>query len=190
MTDVPLLASDAARPCGLERPRSPLALIAVGLAAFIAASHLEAAVGAFARSAALGLALTGVGAGAALWAVRVARRPRRSDLLIGAGASAALLVLWAWTRTIGLPVGLTGRAPVGALDTLTALDELLLIGFAIAAAGARCRLREAWSVLGSIAISVSFIALAMGCEPPSGSAAPGPNGKGRPAVAALVCHLY
>lgn len=178
-------ASPVAAGWSLEADRAAV-LVAAGLAAFVAASHLEAAVGAFASSPGLSAALVGVGLAAAGWAVRIAHRPSTGVLLLGAGAALALVAVWVWTRAIGLPLDGMRRAPVGVLDALTAFDELLLAGFAVAGArGSRRASRERWPLLGSAAISLSFIALAMGCEPSTAPAA-----GGAPQSAALICHLY
>ncbi len=178
----------------LERDQAAL-LVAVGLGACIAASHLEAAVGAFAVSPSLSAALAAVGLASAAWAVRSARRPSPGLLLGGAAAALALVALWVWTRAIGLPLDGTRRAPVGVLDALTAVDELLLAGFAVAAARsgrtgrARRPARERWPLLGCLAISLTFVVLAMGCEPPDAPAA-GASGIVAPPSAELLCHLY
>jgi hypothetical protein len=175
----------------LERDQATL-LVAVGLGACVAASHFESAVEAFAVSPSLSAALATVGLAAAAWAVRSARRPSPGVLLGGAAAALALVALWLLTRAIGLPLDGTRRAPVGVLDALTAVDELLLAGFAVAAARSSRRRhppRERWPLLGCVAISLSCVVLAMGCEPPDAPAA------GASAVVAspsreLLCHLY
>ncbi len=187
----PAIAAGPA-PWSLERDRAAL-LVAVGLAAFVAASHLEAAVGAFAYSPRLSLALVLVGLASAGWAVRVARRPAPGVLLAGAGVSLALVALWIWTRAVGLPLHGMTRAPVGVLDALTAFDELLLAGFAATAARAARRAprapRERWPLIGVVAISLSFVALAMGCEPSTAPAASVAGGGATPSTS-LICHLY
>jgi hypothetical protein len=180
-----------ARPhaAGDVRARSPALLICVGLALFVVASRLEAAVGAFSASAApVGALQLGLAALVGLWAARAARAPSRRLLRVGAAGACALAALWIVTRTVDAG----GPAPVGVLDALTALDELLLAAFAVAAtfdgdpAGRQRRRWEGWSAGGSIAISLSFVALAMGCEP-----AAAPASGGRPSgVTPLVCHLY
>jgi hypothetical protein len=167
---------------------APALVLAIGLAAFVAASHLEAGVAAVAVSPAIGAVGALVAAGAGAWALRAARRPSRRTLLAGAAAALALVALWAWTRTVGVPLdGSRGRAPIGVLDALTAFDELLLAWFAIRAARLASRGRagsDRWPLLGCLAISLSFIALAMGCAP-SRSAT-----EARAAASPLVCHLY
>ena len=164
----PLLARDAVR--------SPALVVAVGLGAFVSASHLQTAASAVGASPAIALVLCAMALAAGAWSVCVARRPTRALLALGAAGALALVALWVLTRT-------AGGAPVGVLDALTALDELLLAGFALAAA--RRRPPERWPVAGMVAISLSFMALAMGCEPP---APPDSRAAGRPASA--ICHLY
>jgi len=164
-------------------------LVTLGLAAFVAASHVEAAVGALPYSPALSAGLAVAGVAAAGWAVRVARRPSRGVLRAGAAAALALVALWAWTRTIGVPFG-AGRAPVGVLDAATAFDELLLAAFALAAARSGRSRRagrasgELAPMLGAVAISLSFIVLAMGCDPARTAAADSAQ------APELICHLY
>jgi hypothetical protein len=174
-------ASDRrARPAARARHGTAL-LICVGLALFVVASRLEAAVGAFvASSPSVGALQLAAAALVGLWAGRVARSPSRHLLRSGAVGACLLVAAWTATRTIGLA---GPAAPVGLLDAMTALDELLLAAFALAAAGTRGARWDGWSALGSVAISLSFVALAMGCEP---AAAPAAGG----GVAPLVCHLY
>jgi hypothetical protein len=184
----------AAGPCGSGAVvvpaaiRSPSQPIAIGLAACVAASHLEAAVSALPRSPVVGVAVAAIAVVAGAWAVRVARGPSRALLLAGAGGAAALVALWLWTRTLGVPgVGGGVAAPIGVLDALSALDALLLAGFATGAARSAGRApRERWPVVGCVAISVSCIALAMGCEPSATASASSPAGP----APGLVCHLY
>lgn len=165
------------------RPRGTALLICVGLALFVVASRLEAAVGAFvASSEPIGALQLAVAALVGVWAARVALAPSRRLLVAGAAGACALVALWIVTRAAGV----LGPAPVGVLDALTALDELLLAAFALGAAARRARRWEGGSAVGSIAISLSFVALAMGCEP---AAAPASDG-GPSGVTPLVCHLY
>jgi hypothetical protein len=65
----------------------------------------------------------------ALWVGLILREPlNRRVLLIGAIGNAALIVVWAITRTAGVPVGpQTGPEAVGVLDVLSKLDELAAI---------------------------------------------------------------
>jgi len=183
-------AATLTRPAGLasapaRATSAPAVAMAVGLAVFVAASHLEAAVAVAARAPAVGAITAAVAVAAAAWALRIARRPSRALLLAGAAGAASLAALWLWTRTIGVPLSGGARAPVGVLDAITAFDELLLAGFALAAARALGRpAGDRFPLLGCVAISLSFIALAMGCAPPA------PAAGSHAAAPAYVCHLY
>jgi hypothetical protein len=63
-----------------------------------------------------------------VWGVAICRSPARG--LLGAGAVVSLLVvmLWAVSRTIGLPIGPEAWSPepVGAIDAIASLDEVFL----------------------------------------------------------------
>lgn len=182
-------------PVRLEQPpalaaageRSGALLVVLGLAAFVAASHLETAVEAFGASPAVSLILVAIAAGSARWAVQAARRPTRRTLATGAAGAIALLALWVCTRTIGLPFGLAEPVRIGALDAVTAADELLLACFALAAMRAPSSPGQRWSAIGGAAISISFIALAMGCSSAQPAQA-SPTAHGVPVTA--LCHLY
>ena len=60
------------------------------------------------------------------WAVLVVVRPKGWVLLAGAGGNAAVVALWAVTRTVGIPLGVAAgqREGVGALDATCGLLEL------------------------------------------------------------------
>ncbi len=111
-----------------ECSASLLLPVALGLGAFIAAAHLESAVQAVSSSWALALVLAAVAALVATWTWRLWRGGSVAVARAGAGLFAALAALWLASRTAGLPFGLAPRAPIGALDALTALDEVLLVG--------------------------------------------------------------
>ena len=71
-----------------------------------------------------------------LWAGLVLRRPWDTRLLVvGAAASIGIVLVWATSRTVGLPFGpeRLNAEPVGLKDVLASSDELLL-GAVVAAA--------------------------------------------------------
>jgi hypothetical protein len=74
--------------------------------------------------------LLGIAALQAAW-LYAARRGRRCALIAGVVLNASLVVLWLFSRTVGLPVGPGGAQPVGVLDTLCALDSVLIVALAI-----------------------------------------------------------
>lgn len=65
------------------------------------------------------------------WAVVVTLRPSRATYIVGAGASGAMIAIWAASRTLGLPAGPEPwmAEPVGIADaTATALELFLVAG--------------------------------------------------------------
>jgi hypothetical protein len=64
------------------------------------------------------------------WAVAVVLRPHRLVLEVGALGNAAVLALWALTRTLGVPLGVYAgqREAIGLLDTTCAALELGIVG--------------------------------------------------------------
>lgn len=61
------------------------------------------------------------------WAIAVVRRASRGMLIQGAVLSAALILLWIVTRTVGLPFGLAEVEPVGGYDILASGAELTTV---------------------------------------------------------------
>lgn len=60
-------------------------------------------------------------------------RHTAASLLLGAVAGATAIVLWALTRTVGLPFGLAGIEPIGLWDTVSSSAEAVACAAAIAA---------------------------------------------------------
>lgn len=63
-------------------------------------------------------------------------RPRIAFLMTSAAVNLGLVVLWAWTRTVGVPLGPSARETesVGGLDITASSLELLAVVIAVAAA--------------------------------------------------------
>jgi peptidoglycan/LPS O-acetylase OafA/YrhL len=93
------------QPWPWARPRSPL-VVGVALAS-VGGSVTHAAVGPkhFNEATMFGVFFLVASALQAAWALLVIRRADRQLLAIGAAGNAAVLVLWAVTRTVGLPIG-------------------------------------------------------------------------------------
>jgi hypothetical protein len=73
------------------------------------------------------------------WVVVLLLRPRHDVVVAGVLANLAVVVLWAWTRTVGVPFGVAGgaRERVGAADlTATGLEVLVVLGGLVWAYGA------------------------------------------------------
>jgi hypothetical protein len=100
-----------------------------------AAIHVEASAGHFSEWWLFGIFFAGLAAWQAAWGVLVYRDPSERALLIGAGVSLAVTVLWLVTRTVGIPIGPEQWCPepAGALDIAATVDEqaivLLSLGF-------------------------------------------------------------
>lgn len=85
-----------------------------------------------AGSLALGGAFVAVAVAQTAWAIALLRRPTDRLLLLGAAGNALVVLLWAASRTVGLP-GI-GLQPVGVLDVLATSYELAAVGACLAAA--------------------------------------------------------
>jgi hypothetical protein len=119
--------SGATRPAA--RDRSGMLWATASASAGAGAVHLAVTREHFAESALYGwffLALAAVQLG---WAAWVLCRPSRQLLLAGASASAAVVLLWLATRTVGIPIGPAagGVESVGVLDVLASLAEVLTV---------------------------------------------------------------
>lgn len=116
-----------------RRPRDqPHDRLVVGVAlASAGCSATHAAVGPahFREAAAFGVFFLAASAFQAAWAVLIVRRAGRLLLAIGAAANAAVLVLWALTRTVGLPLGPDMWRPeaVSGPDLFASLLELTVV---------------------------------------------------------------
>jgi hypothetical protein len=65
----------------------------------------------------------------AMWAVRVCIRPSRALLVVGAAGNAAVILVWALSRTAGLPIGPEVWRPeaISMLDLIATLLEVALV---------------------------------------------------------------
>ncbi len=77
----------------------------------------------------LGLGFFVVGAAQLIWAAVATRRPGHRLAWLGIGGNVAVLAAWAFTRTVGLPVGPDAWTPegIGRADSVAGLFELLVI---------------------------------------------------------------
>lgn len=83
------------------------------------------------------------GVAQALWATLVSLRPTSAVYLAGLVGNATIIVIWILSRTLGVPVGPESGMPepVGLLDSLSTVFELLIVAGAVALfrAGSRGR---------------------------------------------------
>lgn len=127
-TVVPPVRAPAHR---LEESLLPPALavlsgLAAGIHAAVVSEHLEEdwLFGAFF------VVLTVFQAG---WALAIVRRPTPGTALVGAVASAVVLVLWVLSRTTGMPIGPHPWIPeaVGPLDVASGIAEVGIVALAL-----------------------------------------------------------
>jgi len=102
--------------------------VACGLAWAAGLIHIEAAIE-HSRESALYVVLFAILAAVQLaWGTVLYRRPARRVLLAGGGLSLAVVLVWAFSRTTGLPIGPDSwqPEPVGAADAIATADEIVI----------------------------------------------------------------
>lgn len=113
-----------------DEPARPFNRLAVaGLLAAAGGLHLAALPGHLNASAVAGAFFAVTAAAQLLGAVLVATRPSSRTTLAVIAGNAAVLILWAMSRTTGLPTGgeLGVREPIGMLDGFAAAAEFLVV---------------------------------------------------------------
>ena len=104
-------------------------LSVASLSALAAAIHAWVVPEHFEEYALFGVFFGMIGFAQGTWAVAVLRRPTRRVHISGIALSAGLLVLWASSRTVGLPIGPEAweTEPAELLDVVAGLAELGII---------------------------------------------------------------
>jgi hypothetical protein len=106
-----------------------------------------------------------VGLGQLAWALLVMTRPSRRRWLAAAVGNAVVIMVWALSRTVGLPVGAEAGhvEPVGFADALSTLYEALLVAGAAALAwsATRQQLRSGWARAATRAGGVVVVSLTL-----------------------------
>jgi hypothetical protein len=112
----------------LTNARRELEVDAAVLAIAAGLIHAVAAVG-HADYWLFALFFAALAAAQCAWGALAYRGADRRMLALGAWASAAIVLLWLVTRTVGLPFGPEGGGPekIGVLDVLATVDELALV---------------------------------------------------------------
>ena len=136
-------AREAVAPrAGIRRTgTAPLAAALLSLAA--AWVHLAYAPSHLRQWWAYGAFFIAAGAGQALFAPLVLRRPRPWLLHAAIAGNVAIVGLYVLSRTTGAPLGPHARVaePAGAIDLATTAAEIVLVGVLLAMLGARARRR-------------------------------------------------
>ncbi len=102
----------------------------------------------------LGLGFFVVGAAQLIWAALALHRPSHLLAWLGIGGNVAVLAAWAFTRTVGLPVGPDAWTPeaIGWADSVAGLFELLVITvLLIDVSGLQVRSTHLRAVAGTVA---------------------------------------
>jgi hypothetical protein len=109
-------------------PTVPLLTLAL-LSAAGAAIHSAVSAEHFDEAFIYGVFFVAASTSQAGWAVLVVYRPTRTLLVVGAVANAATIILWALTRTVGLPIGPEPwhAEAIGTLDLIATLLELAIV---------------------------------------------------------------
>jgi hypothetical protein len=111
-----------------------LTLMLVGLSIGAAVIHLAAAPGHYVELGDLGAGFVVAAGLQAAWAWAAFRGPSRRTVWLGAAINATIVLAWAWTRAVGLPVGPAAGSPepIGLPDVAsTVFEVLLLVGLAV-----------------------------------------------------------
>ena len=173
-----------------------IALILGGLSAGAAVIHLAAAPTHYLELGDLGAGFLITAALQGAWIRWCLAGPTRRTALAGVALNSAIVLAWAWTRSVGLPVGpfAGGPEPIGLPDGASVVFELLLVaGLVPIALGVdlgrsrRGVLREIAAiaivpVIGLVLVvtSLATVAIATGLDHGSGG--------GHPTAAHVVTH--
>jgi hypothetical protein len=114
--------------------RRSLVIIMAGLSAGAAVIHLAAAPSHYTEIGDLAAGFVVAALFQAAWIRWCLAGPSRPAMAIGIAGNLAIVAAWAWTRTVGLPIGaFAGSAePIGYPDAASVVFELLLVaGLAI-----------------------------------------------------------
>jgi hypothetical protein len=110
--------------------RRSLTLMAAGLSAGAAVIHLAAAPSHYLEIGDLAAGFLASAAFQGWWAARAVGGLSRRLVDVAIVVNVAIVAAWAWTRTVGLPLGpfAGGPEPMGLPDAVCTLFEVLLVG--------------------------------------------------------------
>jgi len=117
----------------IDVPTTALAVVSLGAAAI----HFAVMPAHFKEWWLFGLFFAGLGWFQALWSVGYLLVPARQLAWLAIAVNSATLLLWIWTRTLGLPIGPDSWVPeaVGVPDILAGILELWLVIGLVRASG-------------------------------------------------------
>jgi hypothetical protein len=155
------LLGDATRTVEL---RVPIAFVCGGLSLAAAAIHFSVIESHLEEEPLFGFFFLVVGACQAIWAQVYVISPTRLVAIAGAAGNALVVLTWIVSRTTGLPFGPTPwiAEPVGLLDVLATVIEIVLIGLLLPVAlRAGATLRRRLPVLDAV-IAAGFSVTTVG----------------------------
>src|SRR4051794_20020414 len=122
-------------------PRLAAPAVAAALSLLVAWVHLAYAASHLRQWWAYGAFFVAAGAGQALFAPLVLRRPGPFVALVGIAGNLAIVGMYIVTRTAGPPLGPHAHVPepAGAIDLATTAAEIALVGVLLTLLGARPR---------------------------------------------------
>jgi hypothetical protein len=128
--------------CGIAFHRNP-AIVAAALSLAVAWVHLAYAAPHLRQWWAYGAFFVAAGAGQALFAPLVLRRPRPWLLHAGIAGNVAIVGMYVLSRTAGPPLGPHARVPepAGGIDLATTAAEIVLVAVLLTMLGGRARRR-------------------------------------------------
>jgi hypothetical protein len=121
--------------------RHPALLAAVAGSVIAAAVHAIVSPEHFHEALRFGVFFLVLSLWAIGWAIAALRRPTQRLFAAGVVVNSSVLVLWAVTRTVGLPFGLAAVEPVGGSDLVASLAEVVAVLGCISCSGWTARLR-------------------------------------------------
>jgi hypothetical protein len=107
--------------------RRPALLIAVAGSLIAAGVHVAVCPEHFREALRFGIFFVLISLFQTAWCVAVVRRPTRALFLAGVLVNAGCVVLWAITRTVGLPFGLSEVEAVGVVDLVATIAEVATV---------------------------------------------------------------
>jgi hypothetical protein len=113
---------------------APSVLLLAALAVTAGAVHAVVSVEHFHEHWAFGAFFVVTAVAQIAWGIRVWSHPTSKLLVAGAAGTAGIVAVWAWSRTVGIPLGHEhgGAEAVGLVDAVTTLAEVATIALVLA----------------------------------------------------------